>query len=121
MTAAVTILDVEKRDTGQLAAFLKTMKTGTGKQDEVTGEGQPVTAANTVFPVPIKFHLENGRSPATHSFKPLNTVKQKHVAKLIGGKCMLSCYLNGVRTQMLLDSGAQVSMVGKSWVENASK
>lgn len=30
---------------------------------------------------------------------------------------MLSCHLNGVKVQMLLDSGAQVSMVGKSWLE----
>lgn len=30
---------------------------------------------------------------------------------------MLNCHLNGAKVQMLLDSGAQVSMVGKTWVE----
>lgn len=30
---------------------------------------------------------------------------------------MLTCYLNGVKTDMLLDSGAQVTIVGKDWLE----
>lgn len=30
---------------------------------------------------------------------------------------MVTCHLNGVKIQMLLDSRAQVSIVGKSWVE----
>ncbi len=41
----------------------------------------------------------------------------KRAAQLIGRKCMLSRWLNGVLTEMLLDTGAQVSMVGKIWVE----
>lgn len=30
---------------------------------------------------------------------------------------MLTCYLNGVETDMLLDSGAQVTILGKDWLE----
>lgn len=30
---------------------------------------------------------------------------------------MLTCYLNGVKTDMLLDSGAQVTVLEKSWLE----
>lgn len=30
---------------------------------------------------------------------------------------MLECWLNGVLTEMLLDTGAQVTMVGKTWLE----
>lgn len=30
---------------------------------------------------------------------------------------MLTCYLNGVQTDMLLDSGAQVTILEKSWLE----
>lgn len=44
-------------------------------------------------------------------------IKKKCMATLIDGRCILSCFLNGVKVQMLLDSGAQVSMVGKSWME----
>lgn len=32
---------------------------------------------------------------------------------------MFACGINGVPIQMLLDSGAQVAMVGRSWVEKA--
>lgn len=39
------------------------------------------------------------------------------VAKLIGKRCMLTCYLNGVKTDMLLDSGAQVTIVTRSWLQ----
>lgn len=39
--------------------------------------------------------------------------KGNHVGKLIG-KRYLTCYLSGVQTNMLLDSGAQVTILGKS-------
>ena len=45
--------------------------------------------------------------------------KRKRVAQLIGGRCMVTCHLDGVTLQMLLDSGAQVTMVDRSWVEKA--
>ena len=68
-------------------------------------------------PVTVKSHPEDERPAATQSYQPPNTVKKTRVVKLIGGRCMLGCHFDGVKVQMLLDSGAQVSMLGKSWVE----
>ena len=40
------------------------------------------------------------------------TLKEKtKVAKLIGKKCIVLCKLNGVETPVLLDTGAQVSII----------
>ncbi len=41
----------------------------------------------------------------------------QRVAQLIDNRCMVSTLINGVPLQMLLDSGAQVTMVGKAWME----
>ena len=50
---------------------------------------------------------ENGDVYATHV-----TPKEKaRVAKLIGSKCIVLCKLNGVETPVLLDTGAQVSII----------
>lgn len=46
-----------------------------------------------------------------------NTSPKKRVAQLIGRKCLLSCLVNGAYTEMLLDTGAQVSVIGKEWLE----
>lgn len=51
--------------------------------------------------------------------KQNNTPKKQHIAQLIGGWCMVSCAIDGVLVQMLLDSGAQVTIVGREWVEKA--
>ena len=39
------------------------------------------------------------------------------VARFVGKKCKLSCVLNGVPLEALSDTGAQVSIVSKSWLE----
>ena len=39
------------------------------------------------------------------------------VARLVGKKCKVSCVLNGVPVEALWDTGAQVSIVSKSWLE----
>ena len=50
---------------------------------------------------------ENGNVYATHV-----TPKEKaRVAKLIGSKSVVLCKLNGVETPVLLDTGAQVSII----------
>lgn len=76
----------------------------------------PVTDANDKPPVQV------------NSLEPVSPVKmttqcqptpKKSVAQLIGKRCMVSCALNGVPLQMLLDSGAQVTMVGRVWAEEA--
>ena len=43
---------------------------------------------------------------------------RQRTAQVIGGKCLVSCMVNGVRTRMLLDTGAQVSMAGREWVKS---
>ncbi|KAL2097877.1 hypothetical protein ACEWY4_007084 [Coilia grayii] len=43
--------------------------------------------------------------------------KRERVAGLIGSKCLLNCHLSGVEVQVLLDSGAQVSVVSRSWMQ----
>lgn len=59
-----------------------------------------------------------------NSLKPMDTAKlsaapchsdpKKHVAQLIGNRCTISCNINGVPIEMLLDSRAQVTMVSKT-------
>lgn len=39
------------------------------------------------------------------------------VAKLIGPKAAIQCNLNGLVTTVLLDMGAQISMVSRAWKE----
>lgn len=66
-----------------------------------------------------KLHLQEDTPSSTRPIKQNNFTKKKHVAQLIGGRCTVTCQLNGVKLQMLLDSGAQVSIVEKSWVQKA--
>lgn len=60
---------------------------------------------------------------ATASHVKANThcqpLTEKRLAQLIGKRCMVSCAINGVPIKMLLDSGAQVTMVGRTWMEDA--
>lgn len=90
-------------------------RTKDGKLHEVIGEGQPVIGTNSRSHSNVR--SDNRNKPAK---PPHKTSKQqrKQVAKLIGKICMLTCLINGVTTEMLLDSGAQVSVVGQTWIEN---
>lgn len=76
----------------------------------------PVTVASNKSPVQVN-------SAETVNPVKLTTQRQptprKRVAQLIGKRCMVSCAINGVPLQMLLDSGAQVTMVGRAWIEEA--
>lgn len=70
--------------------------------------------------------LTAGEPPAqSRQSKAANPVKantrsqpppRKHIAQLIGKRRMGSCAINGVPLQMLLDSGAQVSMVQSAYI-----
>lgn len=51
--------------------------------------------------------------------KQNNAPKRQCIAQLIGRRCMVSCAIDGVPVQMLFDSGAQVTIVGREWVEKA--
>lgn len=86
------------------------------KREEVTGEGPPVTGEDLVSQP--SFHAPRGEQPVTQNTS--NRAKEiggKRVAQLIGSRCMITCHLNGVQTQMLLDSGAQISMAGQMWLK----
>lgn len=50
---------------------------------------------------------------------PSQTDPKKRIAQLIGKRCFVSCNINNVPIEMLLDSGAQVTMVSKSWIDKA--
>ena len=42
--------------------------------------------------------------------------KQAQVIRLVGQKCTVKCLLNGVETEALWDTGAQVSIIPSNWV-----
>jgi len=44
---------------------------------------------------------------------------RQHVSlvKLMGKQCMVNCYLNDIQTSALWDTGAQVSILSKNWLE----
>ena len=48
--------------------------------------------------------------------KPVNTGLQNHIIKLIGTKPIVSCELEGKKSDALLDSGSQVSMCSSDWL-----
>ena len=47
----------------------------------------------------------------------LTPKEKKTVAKLISSKCLIHCHMNGVESAVLLDTGAQVSIVSKQFVD----
>ena len=47
----------------------------------------------------------------------LNKTQQARVTKLIGKKCLVSCQLEGIETNCLYDTGAQVCLVSKEWLK----
>ena len=52
-------------------------------------------------------------------FQSLLSLKEESkVVKLIGSKCLVSCFLNDISTEALLDSGAQVSAISESWFKS---
>ena len=44
--------------------------------------------------------------------------EQNQVVQLIGGKCQVACKMNDVATQVLLDTGVQVSLLSHKWLES---
>lgn len=47
----------------------------------------------------------------------LGPVRKKKLLRLIGDKCSVACHLNGHPCDALWDTGAQVSLIAKSWLE----
>ena len=44
--------------------------------------------------------------------------EQDQVVQLIGEKCQMACKMNDVVTQVLLGTGAQVSLLSHKWLES---
>ena len=42
--------------------------------------------------------------------------ERDEVVQLTGEKCLLDCKMNGIKTKVLLDRGAQVSLISKAWL-----
>lgn len=98
------------------------MRQTSGNGVQVTGEGQTVTAENKMSPTPNQPY-EDRENSYTSTHRNTNTQKRhtkvKSVAQLIGNRCMVSCLCNGVTVEKFLVNGAQSSIVGRAWVENA--
>ncbi|KAJ8368691.1 hypothetical protein SKAU_G00087190 [Synaphobranchus kaupii] len=87
-------------------------ETVVGKRSAVTGEGRPVTERTATSPV--KVNSIQMEKPVTVNAQP--KTRKKRVAQLIGKRCLVSCAINRVPVQMIFDSGAQVTIVGRDWV-----
>lgn len=74
-----------------------------------------MTNASSPFPPRVNC-VKTEKSATSHAQPKTSKVK---AAQLIGSRCMVTCLVNGVRVQMLLDTGAQVSIVSRAWVERA--
>jgi len=73
----------------------------------VTAKKAPARASHSKTASPVKANIQ------------FQSLTRKHLAQLIGKRCMVSCAINGLPLKMLLDSGAQVTMVGRTWMEEA--
>ncbi len=47
--------------------------------------------------------------------KNIKTKKKSTLPELVGKKCLVNCYIQGQRTQVLWDTGSQVSAVDETW------
>lgn len=73
----------------------------------VTAEDSPAQPSHSKAANPVKANTQSQPPP------------RKHIAQLIGKRCMVSCAINGVPLPMLLDSGAQVTMDERAWMDRA--
>lgn len=102
--AVPTVSFVARQDTGLLAVCKGScQETGGGPW-----KGEPVTwnSMKTKQITLVQSATEHPQTP------------KKGIAHLIGNWCIVSCFFNGLSTEMLLDSGAQVTMVSKAWLES---
>ena len=61
-----------------------------------------------------KLFAEVNYVSGSSSYVPKDELK---LVKLVGRKCTVNCLLDGVTKQVLWDTGGQVSLVGKSWLD----
>ena len=46
----------------------------------------------------------------------LNSKSKKNLVKIVGDKCTLNCEVEGKRVNLLWDTGAQVSILTSTWL-----
>lgn len=68
-----------------------------------------VSQSNSKEPVPAQTY-----EAASHLTADVMSASQR-VAKLVGQRCLLKCNLNGYTVTVLLDTGAQVSIIDRAW------
>ena len=56
--------------------------------------------------------VRNARVPTSHL-----TPRKHERVMLVGDRCLLKCALENVDTKLLYDTGAQVSILSKSWLK----
>uniref|UniRef100_A0A3B1J7S5 ribonuclease H n=1 Tax=Astyanax mexicanus TaxID=7994 RepID=A0A3B1J7S5_ASTMX len=66
------------------------------------------------FSKPEINHASTSCTVSHHVSGMANSTDDK-VAELVGSKCLLKCYMNGYAASVLLDTGAQVSILDRSW------
>ncbi len=93
------------------------MKSRALKERRSLGGGGPPVTAKDLVSQPSSGAPRGEKTVTQNTSNRARKTVEKRVAQLIGGRCMISCQLNGVHTQMLLDSGAQVSIVGRDWLK----
>ena len=71
-----------------------------GKRSRVTATGRPVTYKSNYQ----KSHLCS-----------ITPSRQANVSRLVGKRCMVSCMIDGTKTQALWDTGAQVTIIPADW------
>ncbi|XP_063049996.1 uncharacterized protein LOC134444699, partial [Engraulis encrasicolus] len=55
------------------------------------------------------------RLPGSVNISHISPRHQSQLLRLIGKKCMVSCYFNGVKTEALWDTGSQVCLINEAW------
>ena len=51
-----------------------------------------------------------------HYESHLSPAQKNKLVKLVGEKCNINCTINNVNSEVLWDTGSQVSMIGKEWI-----
>ena len=77
-----------------------------------------MTLPSTKSPSEGSAHSKNRDTNQIITEKCKQKQETKLVAPLIGKKCILPCRINGVSCETLLDTGAQVTIVGRDWLEH---
>ncbi|KAL1261164.1 hypothetical protein QQF64_008991 [Cirrhinus molitorella] len=93
-----------------------------GKWGMVTAQGQPVIKVN----YPSQYEMLQEPTAMSTLSKQIHNItspylpnqsNQMRVARLVGEKCLLKCTMNGYPVSVLLDTGAQVSIMDYNWKE----